>query len=242
MTPPAEPGALSRRRLLAAFAGAVAACDMPRDADGALARVRADGRLRIGALDNLPWVRVRGTEADGIEPALLGDWARQLGAEPVWLAGGEAELFGALRQRALDVVAGGILRNSPWAPDVALSQPFLTSRVRLGVRPGVAVPQTWAGERIRVGKERLSVLGPVRALGAIPIFDPADDEPTAAVVAYDFALPRLGLVAAGPVLKEEEHVLASAPGESALLFALDRFLGALGEPAIWQLAAEQAAA
>ena len=61
------------------------ACDFPRDAHGTLDRVR-NGTIRVGVSENLPWARFAGTEAAGIEPALLRQWAKQLGASLECLA------------------------------------------------------------------------------------------------------------------------------------------------------------
>ena len=55
------------------------ACDFPRDAQDTLQRVR-NGTMRVGVSENDPWVRFAGKEAEGIEPALIRQWARQLKA------------------------------------------------------------------------------------------------------------------------------------------------------------------
>ena len=239
MTTTAASPLLSRRRVLVgALAFTAAGCDMPRDAEGTLARVRSEGRMQVGATDNPPWVRSSKEAAAGIEPALLRDWGAQLGAEPVWYHGAEAELFTALEERALDVVVAGLLRDNPWSSRIGMTQPYFTARLRLGVRSGTAAPESWEGQRVRVSPHRVSLLAPIRALGAIPV---SDDAMAVAIAAYDFELPGLGLEAAGPVLAEEHHVIATAPGESAWLLALDRFLAALDGPPMRRLAAETAA-
>src|SRR5687768_14732468 len=62
---------------LAAVSLALEGCDLPRDNADTLKRVRAGGELRVGVVDNPPWVRIAGDRAEGIEPALLQGWAER---------------------------------------------------------------------------------------------------------------------------------------------------------------------
>src|SRR5690606_7366466 len=88
-------------------------CDMPRDPEGTLNRVRG-GVLRVGISHNPPWTEVPpGTEmADeepgGLEPQLLKQLAAALSAEIQWTKDTEGDLIEALGRGDLDVVVCGM--------------------------------------------------------------------------------------------------------------------------------------
>jgi ABC-type amino acid transport substrate-binding protein len=107
-------------------AAAVASgCGLPRDAEHTIDRVRG-GVLRVGVTDRPPWVRLRTDSVTGIEPSLIADLARGLGARTSFRQGSESELLEALHRGELDLVAGGLQDDSPWRAKVALTKPFRT--------------------------------------------------------------------------------------------------------------------
>ena len=109
-------------------------CDwMPRDAAGALDRVRG-GELRVGVSEHPPWVELRGGHVRGVEPELLERWAKQLDARVVWRHGVPAELVEALHRRELDVLAAGFDASTPYEPRLALTRPYLETVDRYGKR------------------------------------------------------------------------------------------------------------
>ena len=133
-------------------------CDnLPRDNAGALERV-IGGELRVGVVENPPWVHWQDGAASGLEPELIASWAKSINARVLWRRGSEAELVEALNRRELDVMAAGLDSKTPYAAKLALTQPYVEVEERGG--------------------------------------------------------------------KKKKHLLAVTPGESALLFALDRFLAA----------------
>jgi polar amino acid transport system substrate-binding protein len=111
--------------LLAFFLAA--GCGMPKDADGAMSKIR-NGTLRVGIAENPPWVAVNGAEVSGIEPQLVGDLARQLNSHVKNVYGSETLLLEALHRRELDMVIGGFTADSPWKRDVALTKPYHEDR------------------------------------------------------------------------------------------------------------------
>jgi ABC-type amino acid transport substrate-binding protein len=115
----------TRTSLLAFFL--VAACGLPKDADGALDKIR-NGTLRVGIAQNPPWVVVTGAEVSGIEPQLVADLARQLNSRVKNVYGSETLLLEGLHRRELDVVIGGFTADSPWKRDVALTKPYHEDR------------------------------------------------------------------------------------------------------------------
>lgn len=108
--------------LAAAF---LAGCGWPRDPAGASARV--EGKvLRVGASDNPPWVRVKDGRVGGVEARLVQEIARAAGARIAWVTGGESALLPALEAHRLDLVAGGITSDSPWAKKLGPTRPYAT--------------------------------------------------------------------------------------------------------------------
>jgi polar amino acid transport system substrate-binding protein len=99
-------------------------CGIPRDASHTLERAR-NGVLRIGVVANDPWVIDRGSTVGGIEARLVTDVASSIGARIEWVRAPEFELIRALHKRDLQLVIGGFDRKVRWAPDVALTRPYL---------------------------------------------------------------------------------------------------------------------
>jgi len=120
--------------ILVAF-GAVGCSDLPRDPDGTLERVHG-GRLRVGLIENPPWV-VRSTDQPlGIEPRMVRDLAASLGAQPEWHWGSEQEHMEALEAFQLDLVIGGIESKTPWSKKVGLTRPYYKERDASGAESG----------------------------------------------------------------------------------------------------------
>lgn len=136
--------ALTRRLAAAALVGALVltGCgSIPRDPDGTLERVRASGTLRAGASPGGGRVSVDRDRATGPEVDLVEDFAGALGAEVEWRPGGEEDLVAAMERGELDLIAGGLTDQSPWAGKVALTRPYATSEFDGGtVRHVLAVP------------------------------------------------------------------------------------------------------
>ena len=108
---------------IAACLLAAAACDLPRDPDGTLERIRG-GVVRVGVADSPPWVIGATAGPTGIEPALIEEIASSLTARVEWIPGGESELLARLAERKLDLVIGGLTEDVPWKTKVAYTKPF----------------------------------------------------------------------------------------------------------------------
>ena len=102
-------------------------CDLPRDPEGTLDRVRG-GTLRVGVTAREPWTNWERTGRDrrptGIEVELVERFARELDAEILWVRGSESELFTSLEQFDVDLVVGGLTDDTPWSDRIALSRTF----------------------------------------------------------------------------------------------------------------------
>jgi polar amino acid transport system substrate-binding protein len=112
-----------RTVLLLLLIGAGASCGLPHDADGTLDRVKA-GHLRVGIVVAPPWLEDTGGAIHGVEAALIQAIAADVGAQVTWVRAPEALLMQSLHKRQLDLVAGGLTADLPWASEVAFTRPF----------------------------------------------------------------------------------------------------------------------
>jgi len=125
--------------LVVACCSALSGCDLPRDPEGTLSRVR-NGVIRVGVTPHGRWVESdEGQPPTGIEPTLVEDFARQLGAEVRWYRGSETQVLTALETFELDLVVGGLTDDTLWSDRVGLSQPYFETEDRrhvMAVAPG----------------------------------------------------------------------------------------------------------
>lgn len=112
--------------LLAVGALGLTACTSsgyPADPEGTLDRVTG-GTLRAGAAHHPPFVDVTGAEPAGPESDLVRAFAAERGAHVVWTASGEEALMTALEKGDLDLVVGGLTKESPWTTHASLTRPY----------------------------------------------------------------------------------------------------------------------
>jgi polar amino acid transport system substrate-binding protein len=212
--------------LVAAVAASalLSGCEVPRDPDGTLDRVR-DGTMRVGVTHNEPWVQLSDPDdPQGVEPALLRRFAAGLNAEVEWVEGSEEELIGALKEGQLDLVVGGLTRKSPWKKEAALTRPYLSTRSLVSAPPEATLPDDLAGVDVAFerGSEAGGLLG--RKTDAKPVAVEDLQDARGAVVVDDWLLDDLRLRATGIELSENDHVIAAPLGENAWLVRLERFL------------------
>lgn len=123
-------GLLPARLLIYTLLAAIlagASCDLPRDPEGTLERVRQTRRVRVGVVDNAPWVmRAENAEPAGVEADLVRELARELNVVPEWSWGGEGRHMEALKNFQLDLVVGGIKRDTAYRHEIALTAPYDT--------------------------------------------------------------------------------------------------------------------
>src|SRR5687767_6054831 len=105
-----------------------AACQYPRDPENTLEHVEG-GTMRVGVVDDPPWVRLGGGEPTGVEPRLLREFAAEHDAEIEWVEGNESELMAALAGFQLDVVIGGITFTTPYAKEVSVTTPYVDTEI-----------------------------------------------------------------------------------------------------------------
>ncbi len=205
-------------------AAVLSGCELPRDPDGTLDGVR-DATMRVGVTENDPWVQLADRDdPQGVEPTLVRRFATALNAQIEWVEGSEEELIGALKERQLDLVVGGLTRKSPWKTQAALTRPYLRTRVLVGVPPETRVPEKL--DEVAVAFERGSEVGGLlgRKTDAEPVAVDRLRNARGAAATEDWLLDDLRLRATGVELSKNDHVLATPLGENAWLVCLERFL------------------
>ncbi|WP_141397188.1 transporter substrate-binding domain-containing protein [Mobilicoccus massiliensis] len=122
-TPPTR--ALTVLGLCAVLLAGCSLPSIPSDPDGTLERVRSERVLRAGASPNAPLVLAEaGGPPTGPEVELVEGFAQSVGARVEWVVGGESELVGRMEDGEIDVLAGGLLKDSPWEKRVTLTRPY----------------------------------------------------------------------------------------------------------------------
>lgn len=212
-----------RPAALAPVVLALAACGLPKDPDGTMARVQG-GVIRVGASQDRPWAYVADGQVRGVEADLVRELARELHARIEWVTGGETALFTALKSDQLDLVIGGVTSNTAWAGKLGVSRPYFTSRTVLAVPAGAPEPYGLKGLQVavRLGDPAAQKL---ESEGAVPVFvSSIGPGHLGAAAVEDWRAGRLGLRPTKIVLRAERHILVAPPGENRWILTLDRFL------------------
>jgi polar amino acid transport system substrate-binding protein len=196
-------------------------CDLPRDADHALERVRG-GTLRVGVIHHPPWVFASGGEFKGVEVQLVQAAAADLKTKIAWVSGSESELLSSLHERELDLVIGGLSRSSPWGHQVAFSRPYYIDSTVVSAPAGLR-KGSLKGDSVAV-KAGDPAAADLRKKGATPIRVVRLAGVQGLVAAPAWQLSRLGRPPSGIVLRTEERSMALSPGENAWLSWLERWL------------------
>jgi polar amino acid transport system substrate-binding protein len=212
-------------------AGAAGGCQFPDDVEGTLDRVQG-GELRVGVVEDPPWVALGTGDPSGVEPELIREFAAEQDAEIVWVEGTLDELTAAMRGFQIDVLIGGLTRASPYATEVALTRPYVDTEVELGAPPGTEVPDELGG--VEVWVERSSE--PAALLreeedDAVPIFFDALGEIDGLALLDTYEIDAIGYERTDYILRDDEHAMAVPNGENAMLTELEHFLLDRGEEA-----------
>lgn len=222
----------------------LAGCDgFPRDPENSLERIQTDGVVRVGAVFNSPWVTSEDNDQlNGAEGELLRGFAEELGVrmETVW--GGDQELFEALRHNELDVIVGGLSVTNPWLKQAGYTNPFYINRTLVAAPPGQQPVSDIEGRSVAI-KPHSSLRQLIERKGGEPDTHSDPFVTDGLVAAPYWEITGRGYTPTEIELRKEEHVIAVAPGENALLLELERYLfrhndNASLEAALWQ-AAEQ---
>jgi polar amino acid transport system substrate-binding protein len=205
-----------------ALALILAGCGIPRDPEGTLERVDA-GVMRVGVTEAPPWVELGTQEPDGIEVRLVEQLAEELDADIEWVEGSEQELFGALKERDLDLVIGGLTAETPWSAEAAVTHPYLTTATLVAVPEDMDMPEDIAG--LEVGVEaNTEIAGQLRKTDA-QVVEVDDIESYDGPVAIEnFLTDDLDVTDTGVRLSESDHVFGLPMGENQWMTTVERFL------------------
>ena len=205
-----------------ALALILAGCGIPRDPEGTLERVDG-GVMRVGVTEAPPWVELSAQEPDGIEVRLVEQFAEELDARIEWVEGSEQELFGALKERDLDLVIGGLTSDTPWSAEAAVTHPYLTTATLVAVPEDMDMPEDIAG--LEVGVEaNTEIAGQLRKTDA-QVVEVDDIESYDGPVAIEnFLTDDLDVTDTGVRLSESDHVLGLPMGENQWMTTVERFL------------------
>ncbi|MFL6449896.1 MAG: substrate-binding periplasmic protein [Bryobacteraceae bacterium] len=219
-----RPSAFPVPFLLALLLFAALACGpLPRDPRKTLQRVQHEQQIRVGVVENPPWVIHAGREPGGVEAELIRRFAASLGAKPKWFWGSEQQHMEALEHFALDVLISGLDKTTPWSKSVGLTRPYFKEQFTIGVPSGARSPDTLKGINVAV-TEGEAIAAYVQKKGANPVRK-ADlthvDGPLAAPVWF---LENEGFTRTKFVILEKGHVMAVPPGENGWLKRLGDYL------------------
>jgi polar amino acid transport system substrate-binding protein len=224
-----------RRRLVAcsviASALLIAACDFPRDPEGTLDRVEG-GTMRVGVIEDDPWVVLGEGQPHGVEPELLRRFAEQIDAEIEWVEGTEAELAEAIRGFQLDVIAGGLTRAWPYVREVGLTRPYVDTEIEIGVPPGTELPDDLGGVEVWVeANSEAAALLKQEEEDAVPVTYERLDQVDGIALLHTYEIDALDYERTDYILRDDEHAFAVPMGENAWLVELEQFLLDRGEEA-----------
>jgi polar amino acid transport system substrate-binding protein len=210
----------------------LAGCQYPRDPEETLDRV-TDGTMYVGVIEEEPWVRIDpGEEPRGVEPTLIREFAEELDAEIEWVEGSEAELMEAMRGFQLDVIVGGLTRNSPYSKEVALTRPYVDTEIQFGVPPGKELPDDLDEVEIWVEQSSEAAALLQQEEGeANPIYFDSLSEVEGPALLDDYEIEAIGYERTDRIQRDDEHAMAVPMGENAFLVELERFLLDRGEEA-----------
>jgi polar amino acid transport system substrate-binding protein len=196
--------------------------DLPRDPEETSRRVQG-GSLRVGLVENRPWVIRTAGEPAGAEVELVREFARELGATPEWHWGGEQQHMEALEHYQLDLLVGGLTSDTAWSRYVGLTSPYFESRIVVGVPASAPTLKSVKGVQV-AAESGDAVADYLESKGAVVL--PVDDLSRAggAVAAPEWRLEQMGLTRTEIELRAEKHVMAAPPGENGFIKRLDEFL------------------
>ena len=209
--------------LVVLCAGGAAACQYPRDPEDTLEHVQG-GTLRVGVIENPPWVDLSGREPRGVEPDLLREFATEQDAEIEWVEGTESELIAAMAGFQLDVVVGGLTEASPWAKEVSMTLPYVDTEILFAVPPGEELEQLEGAEIWVEENSEAAALLQQEEHAAHPVHYQELSEVDGPALLHSYYIEALGFEPAGQIQKDDDHVMAVPPGENAMLVELGDFL------------------
>jgi polar amino acid transport system substrate-binding protein len=200
-----------------------ASCQYPRDPENTLDHVQG-GVMRVGVVDNPPWVILGANEPRGVEPELLRQFAAEQDAEIEWVEGPESELVAAMEGFQLDILVGGLTFDSPWREKVALTVPYVDTEIEFGVPQGQELPPLEGADIWVEENSEAAALLQSEEQAANPIHYTELSQVDGPVLTDNYYIDALGYERAGQIQRDDDHVMAVPLGENAFMVELEDFL------------------
>ncbi|NJW51553.1 transporter substrate-binding domain-containing protein [Salinimicrobium oceani] len=118
------------RIILLLFCLLLGSCTFPKDPEGSFEEAKSTG-LKVGLVENPPYVIFEGKEASGSEVKMLREFAAREGLQLEFTRGSESELVKELHNYHLHIVAGGMEKKTIWKKKAGLSTPYDSRHVFL---------------------------------------------------------------------------------------------------------------
>lgn len=197
----------------------------PRDPNNTLDRVLATKRIRVAAVDHVPWVIIgEGATPQGAEVDLVQAFACDLGVTIDWQRAPAFEALEALRRGDIDLAIGGYTKSAVTAhKGVSPTYAYFTDSLIVAAEPETSVPQRLDGHKVSVAPE-LMAGSLIREKGGVAVS--GRSEAVRLVVLPHWLAAKRGLVPTEIELRRNEHVMAVPQGENAWIMRLERFLRA----------------
>lgn len=216
---------------------ASSACDgsYPRDPEHTSERVARSQALRAGVTEHPPWVtRAPDSAAAGAEAELVERFAASMGVRVEWYWGQQEALLSALERFELDLVVGGLKRDTRFSKHVGMSDPWHVERWGIGIPSAMQAPATLRGLTIELAPESM-LITKLQKAGAEARPTASWRRSSSALAAPLHILQERKLNVIDAELDEQELVIATPPGENRWLGQLQRFL-AREAPALERIA------
>jgi polar amino acid transport system substrate-binding protein len=202
---------------------ATACSTLPRDPEKTLEHVQQRHQVRVGLVENPPWVVRTPDEPAGVEVELARSFAQSLGASPEWFWGTEQHHMEALEQFELDLVIGGLEGTTPWSKTISLTRPYFEEAIVVGMPPGVQAPDQLNGVRVTVHGGDVAAAYLMKK-DAIPVRVTDVSHAGGPVAAPAWRVEKMGFTPTQFRLLDRTHVMAVPPGENGWLKRLGDFL------------------
>jgi polar amino acid transport system substrate-binding protein len=203
--------------------GVTACMQLPRDPERTLQTVQHTHRIRVGVVQNPPWIIRTSGDPVGVEAELVREFARSVSATPQWFWDGEDQELHALGEFGLDMVIADLDGKTPWAKTIGLTHPYLVEDFVVGLPPGQARLDSLQGTAVGfVGGDLPAAY--LTKEGAHPSPVANLSSATGPVAGPEWLLRKSGFTLTRFSLYQRKHVIAVPPGENAWLKQLDDFL------------------
>lgn len=111
------------KKVFLLFFALITACTFPRDSEDSFEEAK-DTYLKIGLVENPPYVIFQGEEPQGSEVKMLREFASKEGLRVEFSKGSESELMKKLQKFELHIVAGGMDKKTVWKKKAGLSTTY----------------------------------------------------------------------------------------------------------------------